>query len=215
MSRLVLVLLALLCANASFAQPAEYATREQALRDLSAPGATQRAGAVIWIAEHGTQADSAALARRLADKSAQVREITEQALWRLWFRSDDDEIDLLMQRGAVQMQAQKLKEAIATYSEVIRRKPEFAEGWNRRATALFVSGEYAKSLADCDEVIKRNPQHFGALAGYGHVYFALERYDEAIAWWRRALAVNPNMAGVLASIEGAEKLLAERRKRMI
>lgn len=215
MSRLALVLLALLCANAALAQPADYATREQALRDLSAPGATQRAGAVIWIAEHGTQADSAALARRLADKSAQVREITEQALWRLWFRSGDDEIDLLMQRGAVQMQAQKLKEAIATYSEVIRRKPEFAEGWNRRATALFVNREYAKSLADCDEVIKRNPQHFGALAGYGHVHFALERYDVAIAWWRRALAVNPNMAGVLQSIEGAEKLLAEKRKRMI
>ena len=215
MSRLMLALLALLCANVALAQPAAYATREQALRDLSAPGATQRAGAVLWIAEHGTQADGAALARRLADNNPQVREITEQALWRLWFRSDDDEIDLLMQRGGVQMQARQLNEAIATYSEVIRRKPEFAEGWNRRATALFVSGDYAKSLADCDAVIKRNPQHFGALAGYGHVYFALERYDEAIAWWRRALAVNPNMAGVLASIEGAEKLLAERRKRMI
>ena len=215
MSRLMLAVLALLCAHVALAQPAAYATREQALRDLSAPGATQRAGAVLWIAEHGTQADGAALARRLADNNPQVREITEQALWRLWFRSDDDEIDLLMQRGAVQMQARQLNEAIATYSEVIRRKPEFAEGWNRRATALFVSGDYAKSLADCDAVIKRNPQHFGALAGYGHVYFALERYDEAIAWWRRALAVNPNMAGVLASIEGAEKLLAERRKRMI
>ena len=120
-----------------------------------------------------------------------------------------------MARGADQMQAQRFKEAITTYSEVIRRIPAFAEGWNRRATVLYLAGEYQKSLADCDEVMKRNPQHFGALAGYGQIYFKLERYDKAIEYWRRALEVNPNMTGVEINIKDAEQLLDEKQRRTI
>ena len=170
---------------------------------------------MTWIANHGTQADGEVLARRLADESPVVRGVAEHGLWLLWHRSGDQAVDKLMAKGAEQMEARRFKEAIATYSEVIRRKPAFAEGWNRRATAFFLAGDYRKSLADCDQVIKRNPQHFGALAGYGQIYFKLERYDKAIEYWQRALEVNPNMVGVAISIKGAEQLLAEKRKRMI
>ena len=215
MPRLAAVLLTLLCASASLAQSGPYANRAEALKGLSAPEAAQRAEAVTWIANYGTQADGEALARRLADESPMVRGIAEQGLWLLWHRSGDQAIDKLMAKGAEQMEARRFKEAIATYSEVIRRKPAFAEGWNRRATAFFLAGDYRKSLADCDQVIKRNPQHFGALAGYGQIYFKLERYDKAIEYWQRALEVNPNMVGVAISIKGAEQLLAEKRKRMI
>ncbi len=215
MPRLAAVLLTLLCATVSLAQTGPYANREQALKDLSASDAAQRAEAVAWIANHGTQADGETLARRLSDESPIVRAIAEQGLWVLWTRSGDKAIDALMTTAAEQMQAQRFKEAIATLSEVIRRKPAFAEGWNRRATVLFLAGEYQKSLADCNEVMKRNPQHFGALAGYGQIYFQLERYDKAIEYWRRALEVNPNMVGVEFNIKGAEQLLAEKRKRAI
>jgi len=68
--------------------------------------------------------------------------------------------------------------------------PEFAEGWNRRATAYYLAGEYEKSIADCAEVLKRNPQHFGALSGLGQIYFKLEDYARSLAWFRRALEVN-------------------------
>ena len=215
MLRLAVLFLMLLCAGASIAQSGSYATREQALEGLSAPEAAQRAEAVTWIANHGTQADGEALVRRLADQSPTVRDFAEQGLWFLWHRSGDRAIDKLMAKGAEQVQARRFKEAIATYSEVIRRKPAFAEGWNRRATVRFLAGDYKRSLADCDEVIKRNPIHFGALAGYGQIYFALERYDKAIEYWRRALEVNPNMVGVEANIKAAEELLDEKRKRMI
>ena len=77
---------------------------------------------------------------------------------------------------------------------------------------LFLAGELKKSLADCDEVMKRNPNHFGALAGYGQIYFQLEQYEKAIEYWKRALKVNPNMDGVEKGIKSAEELLAERRK---
>jgi tetratricopeptide (TPR) repeat protein len=61
--------------------------------------------------------------------------------------------------------------------------------------------------------MKRNPIHFGALAGYGQIYFHLEQYEKAIEYWKRALEVNPNMTGVESSIRATEQLLAERRKR--
>jgi tetratricopeptide (TPR) repeat protein len=61
--------------------------------------------------------------------------------------------------------------------------------------------------------MKRNPLHFGALAGYGQIYFQLEQYERAIQYWKRALAVNPNMSGVAINIHATEQLLAERRKR--
>ena len=155
-------------------------------RASAAPDAAQRAEAVIWIANHGTSADDKVLRPRLWTRVRSYAQLAEQGLWLLWGRSGDEAIDALMAKGAEEMQAQQFKEAIATYSEVIRRKPAFAEGWNQRATVLFLAGDFKKSLADCDEVMKRNPYHFGALAGYGQIYFQLEQYDKAIAYWKRA-----------------------------
>ena len=160
-------------------------------------------------------ADQPLLLGRLRDEEAFVRGIAEQALWRLWSRSGDDALDRLLAAGIEQMQAARLDEAIATFSEVIRRKPAFAEGWNKRATARYLAGDFERSLKDCDEVLKRNPQHFGALSGYGQIYFQLERHDKALAYWRRALKVNPNMPGVELNIQGVEELLRQKKGRSI
>ena len=199
-------------ATSALAQDSTFANRGEALKSLTAPDPTRRAEAIAWIAEHGMPSDEAALRLRLKDENPFVRRYAEQALWVLWSRSGDDAIDALMDTGVEQMQTQQFRAAIATFSEVIRRKPAFAEGWNKRATVLFLAGDLKKSLADCDEVMKRNPNHFGALAGYGQIYFQLEQYEKAIEYWKRALKVNPNMGGVEMSIKNAEELLAERRK---
>jgi tetratricopeptide (TPR) repeat protein len=159
--------------------------------------------------------DTKLLAKRLHDESPAVRGTAEQALWLLWGRSGEEAIDGLMARGAGEMEAGRYDQAIATFSEVIRRKPDFAEGWNRRATVHYLAGNLAASLADCDEVMRRNPEHFGALSGYGLIYFQQEQYGKAITWWRRALRVNPNMAGVELQIRHAEALLRERRGRAL
>ena len=116
-----------------------------------------------------------------------------------------------MAKGVGEMQARALDEAIATFSEIIKRKPAFAEGWNKRATALFLAGEFRKSLADCAQVMKRNPYHFGALAGYGQIYFQLEQYGKA-HYWKRALQVNPNMTNLEFNIKAAKQMLVESRR---
>ena len=170
---------------------------------------------MVWIANHGTAEDQPLLMKRLRDESAFVRGYAERGLWLLWSRSGDRDIDRLMAAGVEHMQAGRLAESIATFSEVIRRRPAYAEGWNRRATVHYLAGNFRESIADCDEVLRRNPEHFGAIAGYGQIYYKLERYEEALKWWRRALEVNPNMLGVEINIKEVEGLLEKKRRKAI
>jgi tetratricopeptide (TPR) repeat protein len=214
MSRILRLAAALtLTVAAASAFPAPPATREEALAALEHPVTERRAEAVVWVANHGRMEDTGLLVKRLHDESPVVRAYAEQGLWLLWGRSGDAEIDRTMARGVEEMQSGRYEAAVAAFSEVIRRRPDFAEGWNKRATALYLAGEYRRSLADCDEVMKRNPQHFGALSGYGQIYFQLGEYAKAIEWWRRALEANPNMLGVEISIKRTEELLRQKRGR--
>ncbi len=199
-------------APAAFPAPA---SREAALADLEHSVTERRAEAVAWIANHGTQADQPLLLKRLRDESAVVRGFAEQGLWLLWSRSGEPEVDRLMVAGVEHMQAGAHARAVAAFSEVIRRRPDFAEGWNKRATAHYLAGDFRQSMADCDEVLKRNPQHFGALSGYGQIWFQLEDFEQALQWWKRALAVNPNMVGVEINIRMTEERLRQRRGRPI
>jgi tetratricopeptide (TPR) repeat protein len=190
-------------APAAFPQPG----RADALNALSNPDAAKRAEAVVWIANHGAMADAPLLHERLRDESALVRQYAEQGLWLLWTRSGDREIDALMARGTEAMQAGSHGQAVRIFSSVIEKKPDFAEGWNRRATVYYLAGEYEKSIADCHEVLKRNPRHFGALSGMGQIYFQLEDWAKALEWYRKALEVNPNMLGVEMNIRLLEEKL--------
>jgi tetratricopeptide (TPR) repeat protein len=209
-----LLAITLTCAPAAVF-PAPPAGRAQAVADLEHRAAARRAEAVAWLGEHGRMADQPLLLKRLRDDDEFVRDLAEQGLWALWSRSGEPAIDRLLADGIAQLQTGRFEAAIAAFSDIIRRKPAFAEGWNKRATAYYLAGDYQRSLRDCGEVLQRNPQHFGALSGYGQIYFQLEQYDKALEYWRRALEVNPNLRGVASSIERVEELLKERRERAI
>jgi len=208
-----LLLLLWFIAAPALAQDIAYAGRDEALRAIDSAEPERRADAIRWIASHGTPDDAPVLQAHLTDTSVEVREVAEAGLWQLWSHSGDEKIDALLARGVDEMRGGDLDTAIATFSSIIDRRPDFAEGWNKRATALFLAGDFRRSLADCNEVIKRNPAHFGALAGFGQIYFQLEQYERAIAFWQRALQVNPNLTGVEASIKATEQLIAQQRKR--
>ena len=206
MTRILLLTLAL-TAGAPSAFPAPPQSRAQALAALESPDTATRAEAVVWVANHGAMADALLLHARLRDESSFVRDFAERGLWVLWGRSGDAEIDALMARGTEAMQAARHGEAIGIFSEVVKRRPDFAEGWNRRATVYFLAGELQKSIADCDEVLKRNPRHFGALSGYGEIYLQLGEPQKALQWFRRALEVNPNLLGVEFRVRMLEEQL--------
>ena len=209
----MLLLAVALTAAAAPAFPQAPQTREQALAALKHADAATRAEAVVWLANRGAMSDAPLLHERLRDESPFVRAYAERGLWLLWARSGDAAIDELMARGTEEMQSGQHAKAIATFTSVVEAKPDFAEGWNRRATVYYLAGDFERSIADCGEVLKRNPRHFGALSGMGQIFFQLQDYDQALAWYRRALEVNPNMTGVELSIKGIEELLRDKRGR--
>ena len=164
------------------------------------------------MSENGTMEDVPRLARTLRDRDPLVRALAEQAMWRVWSRSGDDETDRLLGIGVEAMSERRGQVAVETFTRIIERRPDFAEGWNKRATVYYLLGEYRKSLADCDEVMKRNPYHFGALSGYGMIYLQLGDPARALGYFERALAVNPNLSQVEESVETLRQLLIQRRK---
>ena len=131
-------------------------------------------------------------------------------IWQLWLKSGDTEIDALVDRGVANMQFGNLASALAIFDDVVRRKPEFAEGWNKRATVLYMMDEYDRSLADCAEVLAREPRHFGALAGMGLMALARDDAKAALAAFRRALAVNPYLHERRELIPELERRAGER-----
>ena len=210
-----ILLAALLAAGQALAQESESELRQRALADLQQKDAQTRVGACAVLAELGKPGDLPLLMAALYDPDARVRQAAEDAIWHVWGRSGDQATDQVFERGLAQMQGGELPDAVETFSRVIGMNPEFAEGWNKRATVYFLLGEDDLSLKDCAEVLKRNPQHFGVLSGYGQIYLRKGDLERALDYFRRALTINPNMEGVRNSIELIDKLLGEHRRKFI
>jgi tetratricopeptide (TPR) repeat protein len=210
---LSLTLVALLVAPLpAHAQAKPRPTRQQALQDLGSADVETRRLAAAWMGDLGTPADLPALFKTLRDQDDLVRALSQNSIWQVWSRSGDPKVDGLFAVGVEQMNHGQAQAAIGTFTEIIKLKPEFAEGWNKRATIYFLIGEYDKSLADCDEVIKRNPQHWGALSGYGQIYMQLDQPEQALVYFQRALAVNPNLQNIENVIQQLKQLVIEKRR---
>src|SRR5206468_662133 len=213
MKRLVLLALAIACLVPAMPAAAEPGrpSRTEALAALKKSDAEERRRGALGLAIVGRMEDAPTLITALRDADERVRAVAEQALWAVWSRSGNARVDDLLSRGVAEMGEQRFPEAIATFTRIIELKPGFAEGWNKRATAYFLAGEFRRSLMDCDEVIKRNPQHFGVLSGYGQIYLRLDQPEKALEYFRRALAVNPNLEGVQGLAERLDSMIVRRR----
>ena len=190
--------------------------RNDALKALDdTTNAVGRMGALRTLATEGTMADLPRIAQALRDPAPGVRVMADGTMWAVWSRSGDPAIDALFANGVEALQEGRWPDAVRTFSAIIAKKPEFAEGWNKRATAYYLMGEYQKSLADCDEVVKRNPLHYGALSGYGMIYIQLDQPARALEYYERALDVNPNLDGVRNAIENIRDFLIRKRRESI
>lgn len=206
------IVTAVLLALSGSAAAAETA-RATALKELASQDARIRQQGVGHLAEAGVMSDVPTLLAALVDDDAVVRAGSERAIWAIWSRSGDPDVDLLFAQGAEHLAHRRLPESVEVFTRVIERKPEFAEGWNKRATALYLAGDLDASAADCDEVLKRNPSHFGALSGYGLISLQRGQLEQALGYFEQALALNPNMPGVRANIEAIRAVLARRGRR--
>jgi tetratricopeptide (TPR) repeat protein len=128
----------------------------------------------------------------------------EAMLWRTWCRSGAAEADRIFRAGVDAMQQGKLAEAETEFTRVIKMIPEFAEGWNKRATVRYMRKDFAGSIADCQGTLARNPHHFGALSGQGLCHMSLAEYREAAVCFRRALEIHPHLDAVFYNLALAE-----------
>lgn len=135
-------------------------------------------------------------------------EIVSQ-IWKLWLQSGDPGVDAKMQHVVLVM-GQVPALALPILDDIVRQKPSWAEAWNKRATVLYLIGEYDRSLADIDRVLALEPRHFGALAGIGLIRIEKGETREALAAFRRALAVNPFLKERFGIVPALEKELGEK-----
>ena len=186
-------------------------TRAAALQMLAASDAERRLAGVQRLAQVGTMADVEHLVRALRDASEPVRDAAAEALWMVWSRSGDAAIDRRLVEGTRLMHEGEFPQALAVFDEIVHARPAFAEGWNKRATVLFLLGRDAESLRDCDEVLKRNRHHFGALSGMAQIHLRRDDPERALAAWRRALQVNPNLGNGAEVLQLLDEAVRARR----
>jgi len=131
---------------------------------------------------------------RGSDPAAAAR--AEAELWEIWCRAGQPEVDALFAQGVTAMEQGRFPDAEAIFTRIIGRAPDFAEGWNKRATVRYLVRDFAGSIEDCRETVARKPRHFGALSGQGLCHVALGQPREAAAMFRRALEVHPHLESV-------------------
>jgi len=128
----------------------------------------------------------------------------EAVLWRLWCRAADPETAHLFRAGVEAMQRRQLAEAEELFSRVVEREPDFAEGWNKRATVRFLRKDFSRSVEDCRQTLMRNRNHFGAASGQGLCHMSLGEFREAAVCFRRALEIHPHLAAARHNLALAE-----------
>src|ERR1700712_5487384 len=120
----------------------------------------------------------------------------EARIWALWMQTPSDTAALLMARAKAAMDAKQADVALKLLDAVIKLRPEYVEAWNRRATLYYMQNDYTHSLEDIEQVLSREPRHFGALAGLGMIMQDLGDDRRALDAFRKALAVNPHLERV-------------------
>ena len=134
----------------------------------------------------------------------------EQKIWEIWStHPKKNELTLMLSEGSALVKKDKLNEAITIFTKVIELDPSWAEAWNKRATVLYLLGEFQKSQNDIDKVLELEERHFGALAGQGLVNIQLKNYDKAIMSYEKAQKIYPSMKSPKIMIKEIKELIKQ------
>ena len=125
------------------------------------------------------------------ESDIQINEVTS-SIWDIWYETNDPSIEADFYRGLESMRTGDLIMAVAFFTRVIDKNPNFAEGWNKRATVYYMLGKFDASMMDIHETLKLEPRHFGAMDGMGLIFIHLEQFDKAIDIYNQMLKIFPN-----------------------
>jgi tetratricopeptide (TPR) repeat protein len=179
---------------------------------IKKPQKVLAAALVLWIAAGVAFAQTSDTSTRLEELFVELAEPgrddwqrIEGEIVRIWSQSGSDAMDMLLQRGNDAMARQDLKSAVGHYSALIDHAPDFAEGWNARATAYYHMGEYALSVSDIERVLALNPRHFGALWGLASILEEMGEIELSLEALRAVRALTPNRRNVDDTIKRLER----------
>jgi tetratricopeptide (TPR) repeat protein len=214
--RPILALVFALCAtHFVHAASSERLNDQQAQKALSHAEPERRINGLRRLLKRGTAKDAGLVYPLLSDTEPAVRQAALATVWQLWGRSGDAAIDKLYREGLNLMQSGDTPKAIEVFGSIIAKRPEFAEAWNKRATIYYMSGEYDLSLRDCEEVLKRVPQHFGALVGYAQMLSERSQPERALELMERASQVNPYLANADLMMRALRVQIETNRKNLL
>jgi tetratricopeptide (TPR) repeat protein len=132
---------------------------------------------------------------KTATSPAEAKTI-ENRIWDLWHHKGVEAVDRTMALGIVAASQGDLRRSLDYFDRVVQAAPDFAEGWNKRATIYYMMGDYAASVEDIRRTLALEPRHFGALSGMGLIYDALGDAEAAVKVWEKALEIHPHMEGI-------------------
>jgi len=214
--RPILALVFALCAtHFVHAASSERLNDQQVQKALSHAEPERRINGLRRLLKRGTAKDAGLVYPLLSDTEPAVRQAALATVWQLWGRSGDAAIDKLYREGLNLMQSGDTPKAIEVFGSIIAKRPEFAEAWNKRATIYYMSGEYDLSLRDCEEVLKRVPQHFGALVGYAQMLSERSQPERALELMERASQVNPYLANADLMMRALRVQIETNRKNLL
>lgn len=125
-------------------------------------------------------------------------------IWMLWREVDNAEAAEALARGVQAMSSRQYRTAYEYFSEVIDQEPDFAEGWNKRATLLYLVESYDDSIRDIKETLRLEPRHFGALSGLGLIFLRQHQFGAAKKAFQSALEINPHLPQIRQALEALE-----------
>ncbi len=180
---------------------------QEALRRLKEGTPIERREAAMFLGAAGDARAVPSLVEALKADDPGLIQAAEAALWAIWSQSGNAEVDRALAGGIAAVERREYARAVALFSRVIAEAPDFAEGYNKRATTYYLMGEPAKAIPDCQAALARNPVHFGAAAGQGLCHLALGQLREAARCFRRALAIHPRLTGVRENLAATQQRL--------
>mmetsp|Transcript_40797 Transcript_40797/g.66161 ORF Transcript_40797/g.66161 Transcript_40797/m.66161 type:complete len:365 (+) Transcript_40797:56-1150(+) len=168
----------------------------EALQMLESGSRLDRSCAVDMLGELGDTRAVEHLVRCLQDPDPEMRAKAEKSLWAIFHKYGMEEVDKRLQEGVMAMQRGQLEGSIRVFTDVVRLAPDFAEGYNKRATAHYLLRNFEESIRDCQLAVELQPKHFGAWSGMGLCNVGLKRFEEAVECFQKAVEINPNMMQV-------------------
>ena len=130
----------------------------------------------------------------IAENDNEINKITNQ-IWKIWYEIDDPKITRLFETGVQMISLGFYKRSIDYFDKVIDKNPNFAEAWNKRATAHFMMGNFDLSMQDISKTLQLEPRHFGALDGMSLIFIHTNQFEKAIEVYDKMLEIFPNSIG--------------------